>query len=397
MEHILHMAYTGYAYPNETVLPWSALIVVYPYITGLVAGAFVISALYKLFNIKVFEPVAHFALLVALCCIVFVPVPLLLHLGHPERALEAMMTPHWSSAFVMFSYFFSFYTILLIVENWFTFRPHAVHMSQHGKSALSRGFYKVVALGSTDLSPKAMAYDEKWMYWLAVIGLPAACGLHGYVGFVFGSVKAREWWSSDLMPVIFILSAVISGSALLLILYPISCKLRKVAIDLACQKALAKTLWGFLIVTLVLEGLELLSMFYRRVEGIDWIARFIAGPLHFTYVDLQWGCGLGALVLLTALVVFRARGRALVAVSMVAGLLVLTEVLMMRWNVVIGGQEISKTLKGMLHYAPPLFGKEGLLVSGAILTLPMIALSIMARLFPPFHDKPADAVPETAK
>ena len=30
---------TGYIYPNEAELHWNILIVVYPYVTGLVAGA----------------------------------------------------------------------------------------------------------------------------------------------------------------------------------------------------------------------------------------------------------------------------------------------------------------------------------------------------------------------
>ena len=46
-----------------------------------------------------------------------------------------------------------------------------------------------------------MRYDRKWIFALAVIGIPGAHGLHGYVGFMFGSLKSREWWSSDLMPV----------------------------------------------------------------------------------------------------------------------------------------------------------------------------------------------------
>ena len=71
------------------------LIVVYPYLTGLVAGAFTVSSLYQVFGMQRFKPVAHLALLTSLCCMLFVPMPLLLHLGHPERAFNAMITPHY--------------------------------------------------------------------------------------------------------------------------------------------------------------------------------------------------------------------------------------------------------------------------------------------------------------
>ena len=105
METFYHASpFTGYVYPNETVIPWTVLIVVYPYLTGLVAGAFTISSLYQVFGFTQLRPVAHFALLVSLASMITVPLPLLLHLGHPERAFNAMITPHITSAFALFCY-----------------------------------------------------------------------------------------------------------------------------------------------------------------------------------------------------------------------------------------------------------------------------------------------------
>ena len=51
--------FEGYVYPNEaSVEPlWSVLIVVYPYITGLVAGAFIIASLVRVFRVNALEPV----------------------------------------------------------------------------------------------------------------------------------------------------------------------------------------------------------------------------------------------------------------------------------------------------------------------------------------------------
>ncbi len=245
MEALFHSSpFSGYVYPNETVIPWTLLIVVYPYLTGLVAGAFTISSLYQVFGFHQLRPVAHFALLVSLCCMVVVPLPLLLHLGHPERAFNAMITPHITSAFAVFAYAALFYVILLTVETWFVFRPYIVHEAQRQNGVLS-WIYRAATLGSYDLSENAMSYDRKWLFALAIIGIPGAHGLHGYVGFVFGSLKAREWWSSDLMPAIFLFSAIISGTALVIVLYVLSCKLRKVPIDLPCLKVMAYSLWAF--------------------------------------------------------------------------------------------------------------------------------------------------------
>jgi len=377
--------FTGYVYPNETDIPWTVLIVVYPYLTGLVAGAFTISSLYQVFGFHQLRPVAHFALLVSLCCMVVVPLPLLLHLGHPERAFNAMITPHVTSAFAVFAYAALFYVILLMVETWFVFRPHIVHEAQqHG---LLSWIYRAATLGSYDVSDKAMSYDRKWLFWLAIIGIPGAHGLHGYVGFVFGSLKSREWWSSDLMPAIFLFSAIISGTALVIVLYVLSCKLRKVPIDPPCLKVMAYSLWGFMMFTLLLEGVEFASLVYRGREGYDMIMQFVEGPLLIPFFILQFG--IGSVLPLAVITFFIWRGandRALVVGVTASAVLVLLAVLMMRYNVVIGGQEISKTGKGLLAYQPPILGREGLLAAAIVLVLPPVLLSILVRFLPPWHD-----------
>ena len=386
MEALFHASpFTGYVYPNETVVPWTVLIVVYPYLTGLVAGAFTISSLYQVFGFKQLRPVAHFALLISLCCMVTVPLPLLLHLGHPERAFNAMITPHVTSAFAVFGYAAAFYVILLVIETWFVFRPHIVQQAQK-QTGLLRWPWHILALGSLDVSEKAMSYDRKWLFALAIIGIPGAHGLHGYVGFVFGSLKSREWWSSDLMPVIFLLSAIISGTALVIILYVLSCKLRKVAVDLACLKVMAYALWGFMMFTLVLEGVEFLSLVYRGREGIEVIMEFVKGPLVVPFFILQFGCGsVLPLAIITYMIWRGTSGTALIVGITGCSILVLLAVLMMRYNVVIGGQEISKTARGLVAYRPPIFDREGLLAAGIVLIVPMIMLSVLVRLLPPWE------------
>jgi Ni/Fe-hydrogenase subunit HybB-like protein len=392
MDALIHASpFTGYVYPNETVIPWTVLIVVYPYLTGLVAGAFTISSLYQVFGFTQLRPVAHFALLVSLCCMLTVPIPLLLHLGHAERAFNAMITPHTTSAFAVFGYAAGFYILLLILETWFVFRPHIVHQAQQ-QTGIMRWFYSILSLGSDDLSEKAMSYDRKWLFTLAIIGIPGAHGLHGYVGFVFGSLKSREWWSSDLMPVIFLLSAIISGTAFVIVLYVLSCKLRKVSIDEACMKVMAYALWGFMMFTLLIEGVEFLSLVYRGREGIDVILEFVTGPLIIPFFILQFGVGsVLPLIVITYLIWSGTSGKALVVGITGSAILVLLAVLMMRYNVVIGGQEISKTSKGLLAYHPPIFGREGLLAAGIVLLIPLILLSVLVRLFTPWHDAPQAA------
>jgi len=390
VDPLFHAApFIGYVYPNETIIEWTVLIVIYPYLTGLVAGAFTVSSLYQVFRMERFKPVAHLALLTSLCCMLIVPMPLILHLGHPERALNSMITPHWSSAFAIFGYMAGFYVILLMLETWFVYRPYIVQQARESKRPL-QWFYQLLSLGSYDLSEKAMSYDRKWIFTLAVIGIPAAHGLHGYIGFVFGSLKAREWWSSDLMPLVFLFSAIISGTALLIVIYVLSCRLRKVPVDLPCLKGMAYALWGFMMFTLLLEGVEFASLVYRGREGIEIIMEYVRGPLLITFFVLQFCVGsLIPLTLLSYMIWRGTTGRALVAGVTTCAVLVLFAVLMMRWNVVVGGQEIAKTGKGLLDYHPPIFGKESLLTSAALIAMPFVLLWIMVKLFPPWEKQEA--------
>ena len=392
MESIIQFApFTGWVYPNETVFEWSVLIAVYPYLTGLVAGAFTVSSLYQVFGFERLKPVAHMALLTSLSYMFFVPVPLLMLLGHPERAFNSTITPHLSSAMAMFGFFASFYVALLLLEGWFAYRPFIVQQAQ-AKSGLLGRFYKLLTLGSYDVSEHAMRYDRKWIFALAVIGIPAAHGLHGYVGFMYGSLKSREWWSSDLMPVIFLFSAIISGVSLLAVLYVISCKLRKIPVDLDCLKGLAYTIWSFIMVALVLEALEFANIVYKGREGVDMIMQYVTGPLLLPYFILQFAVGaITPLIVLSYMIWRGTTGRALVVGVTVCACLVLFSVFMMRWNVVIGGQEISKTGKGLLSYQLPLLGKEGGLVAALLTIAPLGVLFVLTRLFPPWTEHVTDA------
>jgi len=379
--------FTGYVYPNETIVPWGVLIVIYPYLTGLVAGAFTVSSFYHVFGMQQFKPVARLALLTSLSVMLFVPTPLLLHLGHPERSYLSMVTPHLTSAFAVFGFFAAFYTILLILEVWFVFRAENVARAQNS-TGLARSFYRAVTLWSDDVSPKARVIDSKWLLILAIVGIPSAHGLHGYIGFVYGSLKARQWWESDLMPVIFLFSAIVSGIALLMVLYAVTSKLRRVRIDHDCLRGLTFALWGFLMFTVVLEGLEFANIVYKGKEGVDMIMEYVRGPLFIRYFVLQFGFGaLLPVALMGFMIALGVRGKAFVAGAITSASLVLMNVMLMRWNVVIGGQEISKTGKGLLTYPMEIIGRESFVTALALLIAPFVLLWVLTRLFPPWVER----------
>lgn len=94
----------GYIFPNEIDLQWGILIVVYPFVTGLVAGAFILASLERVFKVKILKPTYQIALLTALSFLLVATLPLISHLAQPQRAYEIMITPHGSSAMAIFGF-----------------------------------------------------------------------------------------------------------------------------------------------------------------------------------------------------------------------------------------------------------------------------------------------------
>ena len=391
MDTILH-AVEGYMYPNEVELQWSVLIVLYPYITGLVAGAFILASLERVFKVEAVKPTYRLALLTALAFLLVAPLPLQLHLGHPERSFEMYLTPHRSSAMAMFGFVYLWYLmVVLLMEIWLDYRKDIVAKAESA-TGWNRWLYKVLTLGSHNVTPAALRVDDKVGYFITLIGIPSAFLLHGYVGFIFGSIKANPWWSSPLMPVVFIFSAMVSGIAAVLLLYMLTSKLRKVLIDMRCVDTIGQYLLYTFIIDFSLEMLDLIHRIYEADESLKALDFMVHTKLYFSQVILQ--IGLGTLVPigllgLTQIVKFSEGARK--AIYAVCGSLTLVSIFAMRWNVVIGGQLFSKSFLGYTTYKMGFATREGLLPAVALVVLPFIILYVLVKLLPPWPKSEAAA------
>jgi Ni/Fe-hydrogenase subunit HybB-like protein len=375
----------GYMYPNETELQWSVLIVLYPYITGLVAGAFILASLERVFNVEAVKPTYRLALLTALAFMLVAPLPLQLHLGHPERSFEMYLTPHRSSAMAMFGFVYLWYLmVVLLMEIWLDYRKEIVGWAASATGA-KKWIYRILTLGSRNVSAAALRIDDKVGYIVTLIGIPSAFLLHGYVGFIFGSVKANPWWSSPLMPVVFIFSAMVSGIAAVLLLYMLTSKLRKMTIDMRCVDTIARYLLYAFIIDFSLEMLDLVHRIYEADESLRALDFMVHTKLYFSQVILQISIGtLVPIALLGLTQVVKLAEGARRRIYAAAGLLTLIGILAMRWNVVIGGQLFSKSFLGFTSYKMEFATREGLLPGLALLVLPFVILWVLVKLLPPW-------------
>jgi Ni/Fe-hydrogenase subunit HybB-like protein len=273
------------------------------------------------------------------------------------------------------------------------------------KDKIMYWIYTLLTLGAFDVSESALRKDEQAIKALAGAGVPIACFLHGYAGFIFGSVKANAMWMTPLMPVIFIMSAIVSGVALCMLTYIVTMEIRKLissrkraslvyptfeeikGVEIYEVKMTAKYLLVFLIFSISLELLDLVFRGYTAVRSWDILRLVIYGKDFTNIFILQYTLGNlipFILLLIPGLTIRR---------TVFALVLVIFGVFMMRWNVVIGGQSFSLTFSGYMDYLLPIIPtnletfKEGLFGAFFIGTLPFILFWILSRIFPIFQSE----------
>jgi Ni/Fe-hydrogenase subunit HybB-like protein len=390
---------TGYIYPNEIEVHWSILVVVYPYLTGLVAGAFILASLVKVFNVKEVQSVYRLALLTALAFLLIAPLPLLLHLGHPERSYEIFLNPNFTSAMAMFGFVYAWYLmVVLLLEIWFTYRRDIILWSQK-ETGVIRWVHRLIALFSTDVSEESARFDKKMVKAITIIGIPSAFLLHGYVGFIFGSIKANPWWSSVLMPIVFLFSAIVSGIALVIFLYMVVTPLRGKPIDMACLDKMSAYLFYAVIIDFSLEMLDFIHRLYQSEESIKILSEMVMNKLFVSLGIIQ--VLLGMIIPLAVIIcvrLFRLAPELRKLLYFVSVILIQLGIFATRWNVVIGGQMFSKSFRGLTAYKMEFTGMEGLVTSLVLLAMPFVVLWILAKILPPWEtsltveNSPAPAV-----
>jgi Ni/Fe-hydrogenase subunit HybB-like protein len=303
--------------------------------------------------------------------------------------MEMYLTPHTSSAMAMFGFVYLWYlTVVLLLEIWLEYRADIVRLAQT-TTGLTRLIYKTLTLGSENVSPRARRIDDKVGYTVTVIGIPSAFLLHGYVGFIFGSVKANPWWSTPLMPIVFLFSAMVSGIAAVMLLYMASMKVRKTSIDMRCLDTVAKYLFYTFVIDFSLEMLDLAHRTYEADESFRSLDFMVHTRLWFSQVILQIMLGtLVPLALLAATQLHKFSAAWRRGMYLASGLLTMVGIFAMRWNVVIGGQLFSKSFLGYTSYKVQFATREGLLPAIALMLLPFAIFVALVKLLPPWEKTP---------
>lgn len=323
----------GHALANTTQhVPWGLWVALYIFFLGMSTGAYLLSSLVYVFRVKRFEAAGPMALLQALGCLVLGGFLIIMDLGHPLRIYKVLLSMNPTSVMGWMGLLYNFYIVIVVAQLVVAIRPQVVQRVQSG--AQPAWLYRWLACGSTDLTPEGRQRDARRLKILGIAGLPVTILVSGGVGVLFAVAKARPNWFSGLFPIIFLISALASGGALLTFLMAFGSrqpedKKRVLVRDLAMLTI------GILCFDWLLFLSEVLVTFYGNIphEVIGWRLTLF-GPYWWVFWFVQLGVG----TLVPIGILLRPRLRASSRWLGAAGLLAAFGILGTRLNIVIPPQ-----------------------------------------------------------
>ena len=325
---------------------WGLLIALYFFYTGLSAGSFILTSLGTVFGIEKYKKVAKVGVLMAIVLLAFAPLHLLFDLSQPGRALNLFLHVSGTSAMSWGVYLLILYPVCLLIYAWFMFRQDFVKGSEG--TGFKSGLYRFLLFGKTDMSPAAQENDLKKAKFFGTIGVPLALAVHGYTGFILGNVQARAIWHTPMMPIIFLMSAMVSGTGLfiLVLLLVEKFKFGKLRDDIKSLIAdIANLMKWFIVVDGALMVIYFIVLWYSSETGYA-AAYFLLHQDFWSFIGLENGLGM----LVPLLILLSRKARQSIPMVVVASVLTIIGVLAMRINLVIGGQKLPLTGSKIVEY-----------------------------------------------
>jgi len=282
---------------------FGALIALYIFFTGLSAGSFFLSTLSYGFGLRRFRPLSKPALFTASAMLLAAPLFLLAHVGQPLRSWHLFVFLNPGSPITWGSFLLTTYPVfcLLYLVCIFTGRERAARVS-------------------------------------GLVGIPFAVCVHAYTGFILSFCAARPLWNSSMLPLLFLISAVVSGTAFMILVYACWCRLRGQGIDASSQNgrlllSLARILGWVLLVDLVLTAVEILVASVSDQESRLAVSQLVRGDLALPFLGVE--VVLGKIV---PLVLLFWPGLRKTSVVLLASALIVAGILLMRLDLVRVGE-----------------------------------------------------------
>jgi molybdopterin-containing oxidoreductase family membrane subunit len=336
---------------SSDLVPWGVYIVGFVFFVGASAGASIIGLMIYGFGREDYKPLGTRAILVGFLSLMTAVLFLLSDIGNPFRAtLLPAVLRNPTSALVYTSITYVGFAALMLGELYY-----AVKFTRSGGVA--------------------SAMEEKIAKVLAILALLfALMVVHAPHGALFAFVKAREMWNTPLLPPHFVVVALATGTAIMILVAIITSKINKrELVGLETLNHMGVLLALFLTVTLFLDFFDYLVMIYvGKPAGIE-IWHLLTGRFAPLFIINTAGLFAAMLIL-----VFK-RGRTIKGLS-IASSLTLIAIIAYRVDLIIVAQ-IPPLFPGIgeIYYIPTV--PEMAVVAGLI-ALALFLYLVLTKVLP---------------
>jgi len=273
------------------LIVWGLWVAMYIYFIGLSAGAFLISALVYAFGVERFRPIARLALFTALVALLVALLHIWFDLGHMARFYEVYTRPNSFSMMAWMVWLYTAYFVLLLFEFWYETRQDFIRWGK--KAGFTGWLSRLLALGSKSLSTESRQRDMKVVKVLGAIGVPLAIMFHGGVGALFGVVSARPAWHSGLFPLLFLVSALVSGGGLLTAIYAFLAPNRGTAEHKSLVADLGRLVLALVLLDVIFTFAEYSIALYGAIPGdVAPLIKVMTGSFWYVFWIGQVGLGM---------------------------------------------------------------------------------------------------------
>ena len=276
---------------------WGLWVVFYIFFIGLSAGSFLLSTMIYVFKMDSLEKVGRIALSTAFFSLVGGLLFIFIDLGHPERFWHTLVYRNMSSVLTWEIHFYLAYIVVVLGELWLVLREDLSSLTAN-YTGFKQKIVNILSLGyrtpeNEEERNRKTESAKRWVKILGIIGIPLALGVHGGTGSIFAVLMAKPHWNSSIIPVIFIVSALVSGTALVTFIYALFG--RNDSVKSGVLNSLSSLLIMFIVLDLLLVFSEFLIGLY---SGIPGVAHSLQEVMVGSYGTIFWigQIGLGAVV-----------------------------------------------------------------------------------------------------
>ena len=337
----------GMASTNLTsVTPWGAWVAFYIYFVGLSAGAFLVSTLANVFEMDGMHRIDRDALFAAIISMAVALLFVWTDLGRMDRMYFPFFWRQLTSALSWEVHAYVAYIAVLVTELYLSMRIDLARVAERDDGWRGR-LCGLLTLGRRSTDEEAQATDRTWLKRVGTLGIPLAIFLvHGGTGVLFAVAKARPYWNSGLFPIIFVISAVVSGTALVAMLYVLRTRLFDgESVDPDILDRLGSLLAAFIITDVALTAIDaLIALASLHPHEVETWHIVLFGEMSWSFWWFMVGFGW-----LFPLVVLSNRSwRRSPWPIVAAGLSVVVGIVAVRFNIVVPPQ-ILPVMDGLPH------------------------------------------------